>query len=106
MDKVTQSNAASAEESAAAAEELNAQAETMKQSVTELQQLVGGKGQNTVTRKTAAPLRNQEIHIVKPVAKRSAPLHGNGHARRVTPAKSIVANGRSEIPMDGDFKDF
>jgi len=33
MDKVTQSNAANAEESAAAAEELNAQAEVMKQSV-------------------------------------------------------------------------
>jgi hypothetical protein len=51
-------------------------------------------------------LRNQEIHIVKPVTKRSAPLHGNGHARGVTPAKSVVSNGRSEIPMDGDFKDF
>jgi hemerythrin-like metal-binding protein len=43
MDKVTQGNAASAEECAAAAEELNAQAETMKHSVAELLQLVGGK---------------------------------------------------------------
>ena len=43
MDKVTQSNAANAEESAAAAEELNAQAETMKHSVAELLKLVGGK---------------------------------------------------------------
>ena len=42
MDKVTQSNAASAEESAAAAEELNAQADIMKQSVAELLQLVDG----------------------------------------------------------------
>ena len=42
MDKVTQSNAASAEESAAAAEELNSQAEVMKQSVMELLQLLGG----------------------------------------------------------------
>jgi len=42
MDKVTQGNAASAEECAAAAEELNAQAEVMKQSVAELLQLVGG----------------------------------------------------------------
>jgi len=45
MDKVTQSNAANAEESAAAAEELNAQAETMKQSVMELLKLVEGNGQ-------------------------------------------------------------
>jgi methyl-accepting chemotaxis protein len=43
MDKVTQGNAASAEECASAAEELNAQAETMKQSVAELVQLVVGK---------------------------------------------------------------
>jgi len=42
MDKVTQSNAANAEESAAAAEELNAQAEVLKGAVRELQQLVGG----------------------------------------------------------------
>ena len=41
MDKVTQGNAASAEESASAAEELSAQAETMKAAVAELLQLVG-----------------------------------------------------------------
>ena len=44
MDKVTQSNAASAEESASAAEELNAQAETLRHTVSELEQLVGRKG--------------------------------------------------------------
>ena len=43
MDKVTQSNAASAEESAAAAEELNALAETMRHSVAELVRLVGAE---------------------------------------------------------------
>jgi methyl-accepting chemotaxis protein len=43
MDKVTQSNAATAEETAAAAEELNAQTETMKKSVDDLLQLVGGQ---------------------------------------------------------------
>jgi methyl-accepting chemotaxis protein len=40
MDKVTQSNAANAEESAAAAEELNAQAEALDGAVAELKQLV------------------------------------------------------------------
>jgi negative regulator of replication initiation len=40
MEKVTQSNAASAEESATAAEELDAQAETMKDLVGRLQELV------------------------------------------------------------------
>jgi methyl-accepting chemotaxis protein len=43
MDKVTQSNAASAEESAAAAEELNAQAEMMKEAVQKLRQLAGSR---------------------------------------------------------------
>lgn len=43
MDKVTQSNAANAEQSASAAEELNAQAEAMKASVAELLQLMGGR---------------------------------------------------------------
>ena len=47
MDKVTQSNAAHAEESAAAAKELNAQAVTMKDSVNELLQLVGGANDET-----------------------------------------------------------
>ncbi len=42
MDKVTQSNASSAEESASAAEELDAQAETMKDLVAQLRSLVGG----------------------------------------------------------------
>ncbi|MGO8697394.1 MAG: bacteriohemerythrin [Limisphaerales bacterium] len=42
MDKVTQSNAAAAEESAASAQELSAQANIMKESVRELVRLVGG----------------------------------------------------------------
>ena len=40
MDKITQSNAANAEESAAAAEELNGQAHTMREVVTHLLELV------------------------------------------------------------------
>jgi hypothetical protein len=43
LDKVTQANAAAAEESAAAADELNAQAEAMNQSVGDLLKMVGGK---------------------------------------------------------------
>jgi methyl-accepting chemotaxis protein len=47
MDKVTQSNAANAEESAAAAEELNAQAKTLKAAVADLLRLVDGQGHQT-----------------------------------------------------------
>jgi methyl-accepting chemotaxis protein len=43
LDKVSQSNSASAEESASAAEELDAQAETLKDQVVKLRQLIGGE---------------------------------------------------------------
>jgi hypothetical protein len=75
----------------------------MKQSVTELQHLVGGQGQNTVNRKPTTPLR-KEVRAATLTVKRSTPAHTNGHARVATPTSTV--NGRSEIPMDGDFKDF
>ncbi|AQT67870.1 Dipeptide chemoreceptor protein [Anaerohalosphaera lusitana] len=63
MDKVTQQNAANAEESASASEELSAQAEQMNMVVSELVELVGGKnahGNVTVSRsanKASRPAR-------------------------------------------------
>jgi len=47
MEKVTQSNASSAEESASAAAELSAQAETLQDLVGRLQRLVGGQNETT-----------------------------------------------------------
>jgi len=110
MDKVTQSNAATAEESAAAAEELNSQAEVMKQSVAELLQLVGSKSE-TAARKPAANIRRtNEYHPSKPAAKRLSPAtssngNGNGHVH-AAPELTTAGKRRSDIPMDGDFKDF
>jgi len=61
-DKVTQSNAAGAEESASAANELNSQAAALKEAVAELSQLVGGTvalPQKQVARSNIfPPLRN------------------------------------------------
>ena len=102
MDKVTQSNAASAEECAAAAEELNAQAETMKQSVGELLQLVGG---NTKTVTTTTRARVNGVRNIAPMTERPTLVHGNGHVQN-KPAKASVASSRNEIPLAGDFKDF
>ncbi len=45
MDKLTQSNAAGAEESASASEELNAQANELRHAVGVLARLVGGSGE-------------------------------------------------------------
>lgn len=47
MDKVTQTNAAGAEETAAAAEELSAQSVMLKEAVGSLRQLVGGVGSHS-----------------------------------------------------------
>jgi methyl-accepting chemotaxis protein len=106
MDKVTQSNAASAEESAAAAEELNSQAGALKQAVKELVQLVGESGDADLP---AAPAKASGKAGTIPMAApaRRAPakaVNGNGH--RTPVADPAGAPRRGEIPMAGDFKDF
>ena len=55
MDKVTQSNAAGAEECASAAEELNAQATELQSAVGDLQRLVGGSAATTSVETRSAP---------------------------------------------------
>jgi methyl-accepting chemotaxis protein len=106
MDKVTQSNAATAEESAAASEELNAQAEVMKQSVGELLKLVGGAAGSPA----ASSARTIAVRPQKPA--RSVRTNGNGHHRNgkgattALSAPATTAVARSEIPLEGDFKDF
>ena len=76
LDKVSQSNSASAEESASAAEELDAQAETLKDQVAKLRQLVGGDS----------------------LGADSAPA---ASSTRLLP-KMIPATSRRFIPMPGD----
>ena len=106
MDKVTQQNAANAEESASASEELNAQAETMKGMVDELMAIVGGsaKLQPTDSRgghylqKGTQPHKTISTAINKPKAKGKA-----GSAK-----KSATAIAEAVIPLDDDkqFSDF
>jgi len=100
MDKVTQSNASTAEESAAAAEELNAQAETMKRSVAELLQLVGAVNEST-SRPPAHP-RQATLAPAAATAHRVAPprkpaQNGHGHA---------PATPSDEMAMSDQFRDF
>ncbi len=104
MDKVTQNNAANAEESAAAAEELNAQAQTMKSAIFELLQLVNGTGRATNSR---------PAHVPKAAAAElSHKASPTGHNRTIpsvamTPDRLPKAvRRRSKIPIDGDFQDF
>jgi methyl-accepting chemotaxis protein len=93
MDKVTQSNAATAEESAAAAEELNAQAETMRQSVDELMQLIGGR--NRAAQPSVAPRpRNRS-------ADNGQRIPTVPHNRRASiPPVAAARNGHHLIPLE------
>jgi hypothetical protein len=111
MDKITQSNAASAEESAAAAQELNAQAETMKQSVGELLQLVdGGASATRPAARTATHAgKIRTVTAATPAKAAGAPrtVNGNGHHPAATKSeKPELAARRDEIPLADDFKDF
>jgi methyl-accepting chemotaxis protein len=107
MDKVTQSNAANAEESAASAEELNSQAEIMKQSVAELLLLVGGQRGAAANAPAPHAVNTRNMPAANPTAKRLAPAsaNGNGHTHAVLEL-STTAKRRSDIPLAGDFKDF
>ena len=103
MDKVTQSNAASAEESAAAAEELNSQAELMREAVQKLTRLAGDK----------TALRDPPVMSAKPRTAVAPSLVGvkppkatNGNGLHSASGKSELTARRGEIPLEGDFKDF
>ena len=102
MDQVTQSNAASAEESAAAAEELNAQAYALKSVVGELLHLVEGRSaESTIPTRSHATAHGGRV---KPVAGTKPAAHnGKGHSHTASPT---VAESRKTIPLEGDFKDF
>ena len=78
MDKVTQSNAASAEESAAAAQELNAQAEIMKQSVVELLRLVGSQSLENPAQATVSSHPGQPVRLGEAEIKHASLTNGNG----------------------------
>jgi len=110
MDKVTQSNAANAEESAAAAEELNAQALKMKESVGELLQLVsgathGGSGSETQQSSRSAARPKSTVHTNGNGAISKA-KPSNGKSITLEPETLSATSRRKEIPLENGFKDF
>jgi methyl-accepting chemotaxis protein len=131
MDKVTQSTAATSEESAGVAQELTALAAEVKVSVIELSRLVGGTADSSA-RPDAAPTvsaaANPEAKGAKnakgaaksskilparrsPVASNGSSHGHNGNGSERTPKVTgtlVTAGSRaaSAIPMEGDFKDF
>jgi methyl-accepting chemotaxis protein len=110
MDKVTQSNAASAEESASAAQELNAQAHVLRGVVGELLKLVGSANEPISTGDASAPKPAAADAPRKPAVAPAGKTSSNGHGRK-SPAAVIslaAADSRkkSELPMEGDFTSF
>ncbi len=87
MDKVTQSNAASAEETASASEELNAQAEMMRESVSHLQRLVGAH----VAAASDAPAKSSPSRLAKAKSSSVSPK-----AQRSTPRQPVPASAVSD----------
>ena len=103
MDRVTQGNAASAEESAAAAQELETQARSMKDAVERLQQLVGR--QASAGDHSPKPKIHSNGHVAKP----GATHHGYAKGHANAPATNGNGNGKAphdEIPLEAGFRDF
>lgn len=86
MDKVTQTNAANAEESASAAEELNAQAEQLRSLVNELVKLVRGNDAGNMEMHTRPQIRH--------IAMKSAPASQNSHMKHLAAPKKMGGAGK------------
>jgi methyl-accepting chemotaxis protein len=103
MDKVTQQDAASAEELASAAEEMHTQAEEMKGILEGLLAIIDGNaGGNDRLRQKPADGRPMEELICK--APEVQKYQASGKAAALHPAKQIHPD--QVIPFDDDFKDF
>ena len=99
MDKVTQANAANAEESASASEEMSAQAEQMKVMVDKLATIIGGS--NGREGKVVARKIDTGIHKAFAAAGKKA------EDKEVTAHWKKGINPNEIIPMnEPDFKDF
>ena len=112
IDKVTQSNAASAEENAALAEELNAQALLLQTSVAELIKLAGTDSLSTSGRpadfhsgSAVNPIRPR--HTEKTPTDSGRPLNvGGSSSVAVKSGSRLAAAQGQELPMAKDFKNF
>jgi methyl-accepting chemotaxis protein len=109
MDKMTQSAAATAEESASASEGLNAQAEQMKAYVQDLQKLVGGSANGSASFRSAlaagkrhrGPATAGRKALPLPVKKGDSPTAGRDGRPKTARRPEDV------IPLEkGEFKDF
>ncbi len=93
VDKVTQANAATAEETASASEELNAQATTLREAVADLVRLIGGTG---VPPKEAFTVRKAPV---LPQTRRFSSEHSDKTSAGHTHGTNGKGNGRTHAPL-------
>jgi len=113
MDRVTQSNAASAEETASAAEELNAQALSLKDSVNQLLALAGTINTVPMNTTTTTPASQWKTKTASQIAIKFAEPKKKANAsvavgiKRVSLTQSTPkhpATSAQDIVMEDDFK--
>jgi methyl-accepting chemotaxis protein len=102
MDKITQQNAANAEESASASEEMSGQAAQMKDMIQELVDLVGGNHNGN-----GKSPSNTQISDIQNIAIETAAPEAPVKAKMLMNEKSKPSTPDQIIPMDDDdFQDF
>ncbi|PAW78399.1 MAG: hypothetical protein B9S32_07700 [Verrucomicrobia bacterium Tous-C9LFEB] len=106
MDKVTQTNASSAEETASAAEELNAQAEELKSTVSELLALVDGSKASAVAINRVArhTTETKKAHVPLISKSRTTAKHAST-AGVSAPHREKEAKTADPLPMERSFED-
>ncbi len=95
VDKVTQSNAAIAEESASAVVELNGEAESLTQTVGQLLRVIGGRRSNDPIGKAGSPRPGGRRPIDRSVPAPAAPPVSSPMTTRPVPRRSSSSPGRS-----------
>jgi len=107
MDKVTQSNAANAEESASASEELSAQAGMLNGMVDDLVALVAGSHRQSYASASIPPPRPARTQK-SPARRLTGGTPSSAASRQLPPPVAPkVMKPNEVIPLDGDdFKDF
>lgn len=117
MDKITQDSAASAEETASASEELSAQTQELRHVLLELVEIV----ESSTSTIPANPTTQTPLRISGKPLVQSRPALETSHAIKNPPKRNLslpartpslshhngtAQQGKQEIPMDDDFKDF
>ncbi len=104
MDKVTQQNAANAEESASASEELSAQAEQMQQIVDELTTLVGGSKVNKNNNQKSSVQRRLNVsdHAFHQITGATGNTKSISHKKGTPKTLTKKAGMSKDIPLDDD----